>query len=75
LGGYNVEIATNPAGVGLHRNVRVGSRICTEAIVPGGLREALRNAKLQQKLVHFELQRKVQPKPQREKEIALGFRP
>jgi hypothetical protein len=74
LGGYNVEIAANPAGLRIFRNVCVGSRIRTEAaIVPGGMREALRNAELQQELVHCELQRKVQPKPQREEEIALGF--
>jgi hypothetical protein len=66
LGGYHVEVAANSAGVGVHRNVRAGSRICTEAIVPRILREAMRRGG-PQKLLHAELHFKVQYKAQREK--------
>jgi hypothetical protein len=73
LGGYNVQIITNPADVGVYHNIRVGTRVCTEAIVPRLLREALRNVELWQKPVHPELHGKVQSKTQRE-EITLRSR-
>jgi hypothetical protein len=71
LGGYNVESAANPAGVGIYRNVRVCSRICAEEVMPGGLRGPLQECG--QELVHSGLHGKVLTNAQRE-EIALGFR-
>ena len=61
-GVYNVQIAANSAGVGVHSNVHAGSCICTEAtetIVPRYVHDAMRVLQ-QQKPLHADLHVEVQ---------------
>ena len=70
---YDVQVAANFAGIGVYRGFRVSPDICTEeAIVPGTLREAMRNVELRQKHVPSNLHVEVHSTAQRE-EIASGL--